>query len=95
VRDREDFFPEDRDFKKKTRAALELCARCPVRAQCLRQAEETPERFGIWGGKTAAERGWDSVGKRLKAVPHVPGPHHREGIAGPPPNAAAAGPNRL
>jgi WhiB family redox-sensing transcriptional regulator len=70
ARDREDFFPEERDFKNKTDTALELCATCPVRVECLKQAEETPERFGIRGGKTAAQRGWDSAGKRLKTPPH-------------------------
>ncbi|WP_438297459.1 WhiB family transcriptional regulator [Streptomyces sp. HUAS TT7] len=44
---------------------LALCAGCPVRALCLEHARNMPERFGIWGGTTPFERGWDKYGKRL------------------------------
>lgn len=33
-----------------------LCASCPCRAQCLAAALEGDERYGIWGGRTPAER---------------------------------------
>ena len=40
--------------------AIQICARCTVRAQCLNRAREHETRthltFGIWGGLTAAER---------------------------------------
>lgn len=37
-------------------AALRLCERCPVRPDCLQEAVERGERFGIWGGLLASER---------------------------------------
>ena len=36
--------------------AREVCGRCPVRAECLADALETRERFGIRGGLTPEER---------------------------------------
>jgi WhiB family redox-sensing transcriptional regulator len=39
--------------------AMELCGRCPVRAECLdfALANDDPGRpYGIWGGTTGAER---------------------------------------
>ena len=35
-----------------TEPALAICARCPVRAECLDAADDD----GIWGGTTAVER---------------------------------------
>ena len=36
--------------------ARELCSICPVRAQCLAEAQARRERFGMWGGLTPIER---------------------------------------
>jgi WhiB family redox-sensing transcriptional regulator len=36
--------------------AKQVCARCPVRAACLRYALVTGEDYGIWGGLTEDER---------------------------------------
>jgi WhiB family transcriptional regulator, redox-sensing transcriptional regulator len=36
--------------------ALHVCARCPVRQQCLDFALRTNETHGIWGGTTPEER---------------------------------------
>jgi WhiB family redox-sensing transcriptional regulator len=36
--------------------ARRICARCPVRAQCLKFAMDIPEAHGIWGGTTPQER---------------------------------------
>ncbi|MDQ4445404.1 WhiB family transcriptional regulator [Bifidobacterium longum] len=36
--------------------AKQACLSCPVRAECLRQALETGEQYGIWGGMTPEER---------------------------------------
>lgn len=48
------FFPEKggglHDPKK-------VCRNCRVRRQCLEYALENDERYGIWGGLTAKERG--------------------------------------
>lgn len=58
--DREIFYPPDGwagDLA--TTAAKQVCARCPVRAQCLADAlawENPRQRHGVLGGLTAAER---------------------------------------
>ena len=36
--------------------AKQVCARCPVRATCLRFALVTGQDYGIWGGLTEGER---------------------------------------
>lgn len=51
--DPEAFFP---DKGGSTRAAKAVCARCPVRAECLAFALENDERFGVWGGLSERER---------------------------------------
>lgn len=33
-----------------------ICARCPVREECLDYAMRHTERFGIWGGLSERER---------------------------------------
>lgn len=37
-------------------AAKKVCARCPIRAQCLEGALASHERHGVWGGTTETER---------------------------------------
>jgi WhiB family transcriptional regulator, redox-sensing transcriptional regulator len=49
----EGFFSSDDDAQK---AALELCAGCPVRSPCLRWALSVDEMHGIWGGTTEPQR---------------------------------------
>lgn len=36
--------------------ALDVCARCPVRADCDADATTNGEEYGIWGGRTETER---------------------------------------
>jgi WhiB family redox-sensing transcriptional regulator len=36
--------------------AREVCARCPVRSDCLGFALRTRQMHGVWGGTTAEER---------------------------------------
>lgn len=36
--------------------AKQICAECPVRARCLDWALSHSAAFGIWGGRTEAER---------------------------------------
>ncbi len=37
-------------------SAKAVCAQCPVVAQCLEWALDVGEPYGIWGGKSPAER---------------------------------------
>ena len=46
------FFPEKGES---TRAALQVCASCPVQAECLAYALDH-EPVGVWGGMSARER---------------------------------------
>ncbi|MGW3483722.1 WhiB family transcriptional regulator [Rhodococcus indonesiensis] len=41
---------------RRERAAKQICAVCPVVDQCRTHAVNWRERFGVWGGMTAAER---------------------------------------
>lgn len=36
--------------------AKAVCARCPVRADCLAYALSTRQAYGVWGGATEDER---------------------------------------
>ncbi|VAW09029.1 hypothetical protein MNBD_ACTINO01-2354 [hydrothermal vent metagenome] len=47
------FFPQS---KAEERAAIAICAICPVREDCLDHAIVTKERFGVWGGLNGKER---------------------------------------
>lgn len=51
--DPEAFFPEKGG---NATAAKAICIRCDVREQCLAEALERDERFGIWGGLSRRER---------------------------------------
>lgn len=52
--DPELFFP---DKGGSTRAAKGICARCPVKQECLEFALDDPGvPFGIWGGMSERER---------------------------------------
>lgn len=41
---------------RKTKAAVEACSKCQVRAECLEYAIETNQEFGIWAGLAEVER---------------------------------------
>lgn len=47
------FFPESDDDADR---ALEVCASCPVRHECLEFALLTRQDDGVWGGMTETER---------------------------------------
>lgn len=47
------WFPE---LGERDAAAKRICADCPVTGECLDWALATDERFGVWGGLSAAER---------------------------------------
>ena len=42
--------------RSKERHAKQFCSRCPVVNECLGHALLRPERYGVWGGTTEAER---------------------------------------
>lgn len=49
--------PERKDEREqRERRAKAVCARCPVRLECLDYALRTREPYGIWGGRTESER---------------------------------------
>jgi WhiB family redox-sensing transcriptional regulator len=55
------FFPpshfETREEKeRRERGAKGICARCPVRPECLEYAVALREPYGIWGGLNEMER---------------------------------------
>ncbi|HEV7887100.1 MAG TPA: WhiB family transcriptional regulator [Acidimicrobiales bacterium] len=47
------FFP---DSESDAPEALEVCAICPVRDECLEFALSTRQHDGVWGGTTESER---------------------------------------
>jgi WhiB family redox-sensing transcriptional regulator len=51
--DPEAFFP---DKGESTAPAKQVCAACEVRADCLQEALDRGERFGVWGGCSERER---------------------------------------
>jgi WhiB family redox-sensing transcriptional regulator len=53
--DPEIFFPRERRDRD-MRAAKSVCARCPVKPDCLQFSLETREESGIWGGLDEWER---------------------------------------
>jgi WhiB family redox-sensing transcriptional regulator len=57
-------------------AAKQVCAGCPVRAECLADvmaAEDPARRWGISGGTTPAERAALFAAQRTAALPMVVG----------------------
>jgi len=51
--DPELFFPE---HGYNNVAAMSVCRKCPVQAECLSYAVERPELIGVWGGATVRQR---------------------------------------
>lgn len=51
--DVEIFFSVDEEDQQR---ALEFCARCDVRQDCLEFAIENREMYGIWGGMSESDR---------------------------------------
>lgn len=49
------WFPET-GGSRDARQALDMCATCPVQAECLQHAIRHNERHGIWGGRSERQR---------------------------------------
>jgi WhiB family transcriptional regulator, redox-sensing transcriptional regulator len=54
------FFAPDgerqRERERREGVALQVCAQCPVRRNCLEHALRGPENYGVWGGTTEEGR---------------------------------------
>ena len=50
------FFPDDSQSSYDTARAKAICARCPVRDECLKWAIDNRQTHGIWGGLDESER---------------------------------------
>ncbi|MEU8890440.1 WhiB family transcriptional regulator [Streptomyces sp. NPDC048442] len=61
--------------------AKKVCARCPVRAQCLDWALETRQRTGVWGGTDEKERAKMLRRRETPRPPTQPVPSSRTGDA--------------
>jgi WhiB family transcriptional regulator, redox-sensing transcriptional regulator len=48
--------------------ARKICARCPVRAECLSHALAVPEAYGVWGGMSEEERAAERRRRRRSAA---------------------------
>lgn len=59
------FFPE-RSHAQAARAKKVCWEQCPVRQQCLDEAIENKERFGIWGGLDTQERQAEAKRRRRR-----------------------------
>ncbi len=64
------FFPPAHFERKPEREAREaraktICARCPVREECLSWALAIREPHGVWGGRSESERKQLLLGKRF------------------------------
>lgn len=53
------FLPYNARMSEKTaliKVAKDICAQCPVIAECLSYALDTEQEFGVWGGLSEDER---------------------------------------
>jgi WhiB family redox-sensing transcriptional regulator len=67
---------------RQVRRALQVCASCQVRRQCLQFAMDVGEAHGIWGGTTPDERlraHRNELARRRRAVCWRPRPAPRTG----------------
>lgn len=53
--DPQDFFPEGKNKREQEYNAKQICASCPISAECLQFAVDN-QLMGIWGGTTDEER---------------------------------------
>lgn len=50
------WFPDSGGSRSEVHAAVAVCGRCEVRAECLDAALGRNEQYGIWGGLTVSQR---------------------------------------
>lgn len=56
--DTELFFPVSDAPSGIADVVARVCATCPVIDECRAWARTVPERFGVWGGESATDRGY-------------------------------------
>ncbi|WP_202551109.1 WhiB family transcriptional regulator [Streptomyces sp. SID8352] len=67
------FYADGPDSHNQRTLAQQVCAACPVRAECAAHAIQTGENWGMWGGMTQKElrrrrlRGVVPTGRRTAA----------------------------
>jgi WhiB family redox-sensing transcriptional regulator len=54
-------FEKKEDREKREAKAKAVCSGCPVKYECLEEANEISEPFGVWGGLNEVERKRESI----------------------------------
>ena len=49
------------DREKREAKAKAVCSGCPVKIECLEEANEISEPFGVWGGLNEVERKRENI----------------------------------
>ena len=49
------------DREKREAKAKAVCSGCPVKIECLEEANEISEPFGVWGGLNEVERKREAI----------------------------------
>ena len=49
------------DREKREAKAKAVCSGCPVKIECLEEANEVSEPFGVWGGLNEVERKREAI----------------------------------
>ena len=62
-----EFVPATTRTEANARHQLQVCGRCPVRADCLAYAVADPSLIGIWGGSNTAARRAMRLNRRTEA----------------------------
>ena len=54
-------FEKKEDREKREAKAKAVCSGCPVKIECLEEANEISEPFGVWGGLNEVERKRENI----------------------------------
>ena len=52
---------KEKKIVKKEAKAKAVCSGCPVKIECLEEANEISEPFGVWGGLNEVERKRENI----------------------------------
>lgn len=80
-----DWFASPVGDPERVARAIAVCQDCPVALECLEFELDIDERWGVWGGRTAAQRGHpgthkglpDTEGRERPSRPNAAGPRRR------------------